>query len=98
MVIGGTVGLVSLVGRTPDLQAGSRGFESGIRHTFSSLVYFTCVTEFRYMIHLYCLALQAGFYSDVVCRTLSPSDQVRSSLGKNVISIFSIVSFGARCK
>ena len=33
----------------------------------------------RYMIHLYCLALQAGFYSDVEeCRTLSPADQVRS--------------------
>ena len=40
MVIGGTVGLVSSVGRTPNLQAGGRGFESCIGHTFSSLVYF----------------------------------------------------------
>ena len=40
MVIGGTVGPVSSVGRAPDLQAGGRGFESCIGHTFSSLVYF----------------------------------------------------------
>ena len=41
VVIGGTVGPVSSVGRAPDLQAGGRGFESCIGHTFSSLVYFT---------------------------------------------------------
>ena len=40
VVIGGTVGLVSSVGRAPDLQSGGRGFESCIGHTFSSLVYF----------------------------------------------------------
>ena len=40
MVIGRTVGPVSSVGRAPDLQAGGRGFESCIGHTFSSLVYF----------------------------------------------------------
>ena len=40
MVIGGTVGPVSSVGRAPELQAGGRGFESCIGHTFSSLVYF----------------------------------------------------------
>ena len=41
------------------------------------------VTGYRYMIHLYCLAVQAGFYSDVVeCRTLSPADRVRSPVGK----------------
>ena len=35
------------------------------------------------MIHLYCLAVQAGFYSDVVeCRTLSPADRVRSPVGE----------------
>ena len=29
------------------------------------------------MMHLYCLAVQAGFYSDAVeCRTLSPADRV----------------------
>ena len=40
------------------------------------------VTKFRYMINLYCLAIQAGFYSHVVeCRTLSPADRVRSPVG-----------------
>ena len=59
----------------------------------------TYVTRYRYMIHLYCLAVQAGFYSDVVeCRTLSPADRVRSPVGKNVISIFSPVTFGAQRK
>ena len=42
-MIGRTVGLVSSVGRAPDLQAGGRGFESCIGHTFSSLVYFSCM-------------------------------------------------------
>ena len=40
MVIGGTVGPVSSVGRASDLQAGGRGFESCIGNTFSSLAYF----------------------------------------------------------
>ena len=40
VVIGGTVGPVSSAGRAPDLQAGGRGFESCIWHTFSSFVYF----------------------------------------------------------
>ena len=54
------------------------------------------VTGYRYMVHLYCLAVQAGFYSDAVeCRTLSPADRVRSPVGENVISIFSPVTFGA---
>ena len=36
----------------------------------------------RYMIH-FCLAVEAGFYSDVVeCRTLNPADRVRSQSGK----------------
>ena len=39
---GRTVGLISLIGRAPDLQAGGRKFESCVRHTFSSLVYFNC--------------------------------------------------------
>ena len=43
------------------------------------------VTGYRYMIHLYCLAVQAGFYSDVVeCRTLSPADRVRSPVGGKI--------------
>ena len=46
-------------------------------------------TGYRYITHLYCLAVQAGFYSDVVeCRALSPADLVRSPVGENVISIF----------
>ena len=50
--------------------------------------------RYRYMIHLYCLAVQAGFYSDVVeCRTLSPADRVRSPVWENVVSIFSFVTF-----
>ena len=40
-MIGRTVGLISSVGKTPVLQAGSHRFESCNRHTFSSLVYFT---------------------------------------------------------
>ena len=57
------------------------------------------VTGYRYMIHLYCLAVQAGFYSDVVeCRTLSPEDQVRSPVGKMSFPFFSPVTFGAHCK
>ena len=37
----------------------------------------------RYMIHFYCLAVEAGFYSDMVeCRTLNPADQVRSRVGE----------------
>ena len=41
MVIDRTVGLVSSVGRAHDLQAGGRGFESCIGHTFSYLVCFS---------------------------------------------------------
>ena len=44
----------------------------------------------RYRIHFYCLAVEAGFYSDVVeCRTVNPADQVRSPVGENVTWIFS---------
>ena len=39
-MIGGTLGQVSSVGRAPDMQAGGREFESCVRCTFSSLVYF----------------------------------------------------------
>ena len=42
----------------------------------------------RYMIHFYCLAVEAGFYSDVECRTLNLADRVRSPVGENVIWIF----------
>ena len=41
------------------------------------------VTGYRYITHLYCLAVQAGFYSDVVeSRTLSPADRIRSLVGE----------------
>ena len=41
--------------------------------------YFT-VTGYRY---LYCLTVQAGFYSDTVgCRTLSPADRVQSPVAE----------------
>ena len=44
----------------------------------------------RYMIHFYCLAVEAGFYSDVVeCWTLNPADRVLSPVKENVIWIFS---------
>ena len=37
------------------------------------------VTGYRCITHLYCLAVQVGFYSDAVeCRTLSPADRVWS--------------------
>ena len=52
------------------------------------------------MIHFYCLAVEAGFYSDVVeCWTLNPADRVRSPVGENVIWIFSPfpITFGGQC-
>ena len=52
------------------------------------------VTGYRYMIHLYCLAVQAGFYSDVVeCWPVTQAARVRFPVGENVISIFSPVTF-----
>ena len=60
---------------------------------------FCFVTGYRYIIHLYCLAVQAGFYSDVVeCRTLSPADRVRSPVGEKCYFHFSTVTFGAHRK
>ena len=42
------------------------------------------VTGNRYITHLYCLAVSAGFSSVAVeCRTLSPADRVRSPVGEN---------------
>ena len=41
------------------------------------------VTRYRYLTPLYCLGVQAGFYSDVVeCRTSSPEDRGRSPVGE----------------
>ena len=45
------------------------------------------------MIQLYCLAVQVGFYSDLVeCSTLSPAERVRFPVGENAISMFSMFS------
>ena len=44
---------------------------------------FRIVTGYRYITHLYCLAVHAGFCRDVVeCKTLNPADRVRSLVGE----------------
>ena len=46
------------------------------------------------MIHLYCLAVQAGFYSDAVeCSPVTQVARVRSPVAALVIRIFSPVTF-----
>ena len=51
------------------------------------------------MIHLYCLAVQAGFYSDAVeCSPVTQAAQVRSPVPALVIRIFSPVTSGAQRK
>ena len=53
----------------------------------------------RYMIHFYCLAVEAGFYSDVVeCWTLNPADRVQSPVGENVIWIFFLSYYNGKDK
>ena len=45
-----------------------------------------CVTGYRYMIHFYCLAVEAGFYSDVVeCLPVDPATWVRFPAGAGKI-------------
>ena len=52
-----------------------------------------------YMIHLYCLAVQAGFYSDVVeCWPVTKAARIPSPAAALVIRIFSPVTSGAQCK
>ena len=52
---------------------------------------YECVTGYRYIAHLYCLAVQAGFYSDVVeCSLSTRENLVRSPSGKKP------VTFGAQ--
>ena len=49
-----------------------------------------CVTGYRYITHLYCLAVQAGFYSDVVeCWPATQMARGRSPAAVLVIRIFS---------
>ena len=44
------------------------------------------VTGYRYMIHFYCLAVEAGFYSDVVeCLPVDPATWVRFPAGAGKI-------------
>ena len=53
----------------------------------------------RYIIHLYCLAVQAGFYSDAVeCWPVTQTARVRSPAAALVIRIFSPVTSGAQRK
>ena len=52
------------------------------------------VTGYRYMIHFYCLAVEAGFYSDVVeCLPVDPATWVRFPAGTG--KIFSLYDNGA---
>ena len=70
-----------------------------LKRTDRSTRLLQCVAV-RYMIHFYCLAVEAGFYSDLVeCWTLNPVDRVRSPVGENVIWIFFSfpITFGGQC-
>ena len=58
----------------------------------------TCSSH-RYIIHLYCRVVQAGFYSDVVeCWPVTQAALVRFPVTALVINIFSPVTSGAQCK
>ena len=50
------------------------------------------VTGYRYMIHFYCLAVEAGFYSDVVeCLPVDPATWVRFPAGAGkIFSLYDI--------
>ena len=51
------------------------------------------VTGYKYMIHLYCLAVQASFYSDAVeCWPVTQAALVQSPAAALVIRIFSPVT------
>ena len=55
----------------------------------------TSCSSDKYMIHLYCLAVQAGFYSDVVeCLPFTQTARVRFPAVALVIRIFSPVTSG----
>ena len=55
------------------------------------------VTGSRYIIHFYCLAVEAGFYSDVVeCLPVDPASWVRFQAGAG--KIFSLYDNGAHRK
>ena len=54
-------------------------------------------SRYRYITHFYCLAVEAGFYSDVVeCLPLDPAAQVR--FPPRAVGIFlHPVTFGGQC-
>ena len=54
-------------------------------------------SRYRYITHFYCLAVEAGFYSDVVeCLPLDPAAQVR--IPPRAVGIFlHPVTFGGHC-
>ena len=53
------------------------------------------VTGSRYIIHFYCLAVEAGFYRDVVeCLPVDPATWVRFAAGAG--KIFSLYDNGAQ--
>ena len=54
------------------------------------------VTGYRYMIHLYCLAVEAGFYSDVVaCLPVDPATWVRLLAGAGkIFSLYDTCNIG----
>ena len=51
------------------------------------------VTGSRYIIHYYCLAVEAGFYSDVVeCLPVDPATWVRFQAGAGkIFSLYNII-------
>ena len=50
----------------------------------------------RYITHLYCLAVEAGFYSDVVeCLSVDPAIRVRFPAG--AVEIFSLYDTALTC-
>ena len=63
---------------------------------FLSLTFCICSSD-RYITHFYCLAVEAGFYSDVVeCLPLDPAAQVR--FPPRACGIFlHPVTFGGQC-
>ena len=66
---------------------------------FLFLLFLHFCSSDRYMIHLYCLAVQAGFYSDMVeCWPVTGTAQVWSPVAALVIRIFSPVISGAQRK
>ena len=56
------------------------------------------VTGSRYIIHFYCLAVEAGFYSDLVeCLPVDPASWVRIPAGAGkIFSLYDIITIFAQ--